>query len=202
MLIGSWLRCGGTMEVIHMIGTDIAPIVQAVTSFAGVIGLFLVWYQIKATNEWNRANAQHDLLSNLPSWELETRVWQILEPLERDEHWHLNEIACPKIYENISDWVAVKTYLNKHEELCAAIGSNAVSERYAYNMHGAKIADTFGTFENYIAYLRKKSGDSSIYLELEKVATKWKELAHQEQDDVRRKLEQMRDQRGATKKLN
>lgn len=157
----------------QFLATVVAPIVQAATSIAGVVGLFLVWHQIRVTNAWNRATTQHTLLSNLPSLELEERVWKILEPLPKDEHWRLKPDACSILYGNVSDWVVVKTYLNKHEQLCAAVCANAVNERYAYDVHGAKIIDTFFTFERYIEHIRSQARDATIYLELEKVATKW-----------------------------
>lgn len=184
---------------LHTIATDIAPIVQAITSLAGVLGLFLVWHQIRVTNEWNRANTQHTLLSNLPSKDLEDQVWKLLEPLEKDEHWHLRPNACPMIYDNISDWVAVKTYLNKHEQLCAAINANAVNERYAYDVHGAKIVDVFRTFETYIEYARTRAKDQALYLELEKIASRWELLSKAEEQGIREEQEQLKAMRGAKK---
>ncbi|WP_433766750.1 DUF4760 domain-containing protein [Pseudomonas putida] len=176
--------------------TIVAPIVQAATSIAGVVGLLLVWYQVRITNAWNRATTQHALLSNLPSFELEERVWKILEPLPKDDHWRLKSDACSILYKNITDWVAVKTYLNKHEQLCAAVCANAVNERYAYDVHGAKIVDTFLTFEKYIEYARSQAEDITIYLELEKVATKWSELAQTEKASVNAQQAALKASRG------
>ena len=123
----------------QFIGTVVAPVVQAITSVSGVIGLFLVWHQIRAGNAWNRANTQHALLANLPSLELEERVWSIVERLPRDGHRRLLPEACQFIYEDVHDWVAIKTFLNKHEQLCAAINAKTLDDRYAYDVHGVKI---------------------------------------------------------------
>ncbi|MEE9904210.1 MAG: DUF4760 domain-containing protein [Chlorobium sp.] len=181
----------------QFIGTVVAPIVQAITSLAGVVGLFFVWYQIRITNDWNRANTQHALLSNMPSQELEQSVWSTLEKLPKDEHRRLLPEACPVIFDDIANWVSVKTFLNKHEQLCAAVNAKAVKDRYAYSVHGAKVIDTYLIFENYIEYTRQRCKDHTIYLELEKVATRWGGIAKKEEESIKAEQANLKAKRGA-----
>jgi hypothetical protein len=176
-------------------GTVVAPIVQAITSLSGVVGLFLVWQQIRISNAWNRANTQHALLSNLPSLELEERLWSIVETLPQEDRRILPS-ACPTIYGNVGHWVTIKTFLNKHEQLCAAINAGTIDDRYAYAMHGVKIVDAFLIFETYITFIREKSDDDTIYLELEKVATRWSDWAQTEKEAVKQEQKRMKARRG------
>jgi hypothetical protein len=180
----------------QFLGTIVAPIVQAITSLSGVVGLFLVWQQIRISNVWNRANTQHALLSNLPSLELEERLWKIVESLPQ-ENRRLLPTACTIIYEDVSHWVTIKTFLNKHEQLCAAINTGTIDDRYAYDVHGVKIVDAFLIFEAYIEFIRAKSSDATIYLELEKVATHWSATASMEKEAVKAEQAQMKTRRGA-----
>jgi hypothetical protein len=182
---------------IQILGTVVAPLVQAITSLAGVIGLFLLWHQIKETNKWNRINNQHTMLSNLPSQDLTRQIWTLVEKLPRDSHWRLNTESAPIIYNNISDWVCVKIFLNKIEQLCAAINSTAVDAGYAYKVHGATVVDSFLTFETYIQYARQQSEDATLYLELERVATRWSSLAKAEDKKARAELASLLEQRSA-----
>lgn len=178
--------------------TTVAPLVQSLTSLAAVLGLYLVWYQIKVTNQWNRANTQHQLLSNLPSQELEEHVWNLVESLSRDHNGRLEKSCAATIYAHVENWVAVRTYLNKFEQLCTAVNAKALDNRYAYDMHGAKVIDAFRTFEYYIEYARERARDGTIYLELEMVATDWRTLTESEELKVRAKHEELKRSRSAS----
>ncbi len=184
------------LMTLHDIATDIAPIVQAVTSIAGVLGVWFLWRQIKITNVWSRANTQHSLLSNLPTQELEKHVWILFEKLPKNPRGCLHEDAAPTIYNCVDDWVCVKTFLNKFEQLSAAVNAKVVDERYAYDVHGVKVVDAFLKFEAYIYYIRKRRDDFAIYLELEKVATRWDALAKAEQHQVVQLQKEMLNARG------
>ena len=78
---------------IQFVGAVLAPIIQAASSLAVVVGLFLVRHQIRVTNDWCRANTQHALLSSVPALELEGQLRDLLERYETDEHWRLHPDA-------------------------------------------------------------------------------------------------------------
>ena len=160
---------------LEIFSRDIVPIIQLLASFAGVGGLILLWYQIKLTNAWNKANSQHQMLSNLPSKEDEAFVWKLLEPLTKDESGSITEEAAQAIYSSIDNWVRVKAFLNSFEQLCAAINAGTIDENYAYSVHSARITDVYFRFKNYISYIRVVSNDDEIYIELQKVASRWHE---------------------------
>lgn len=186
---------------LDFLASTVAPIVQGIASMVGVAGLLLVWLQIRATNHWNRANTQHMLLTNLPSQELENAVWTLVEELPRESK-ALTDEASEAIYASVNDWTNVKTFLNKFEQLCAAINSNSVDDRYAYSMHGAKIQDAFDTFERYIYFTRERAEDEAIYLELEVVATRWGEVARKEAEFVKAKTDALKATREATRAID
>lgn len=181
---------------LHEFSTDIVPIIRSITSFFGVVGVWLVWRQIKLTNTWNRINTQHSLLSNLPSLELESYVWQMYEKLQKTSEGSVVSEESKQIYENIDDWVRLKTFLNKFEQLCAAVNAKAMDERYAYDVHGDKVVNAFFRFENYISFIREEREDSALYLELEKVATRWNKIAKLEQVQIQEQQRKMQTQRG------
>ncbi|WP_299871700.1 DUF4760 domain-containing protein [uncultured Cocleimonas sp.] len=154
---------------------DIVPILQLLVSFVGVVGLVLLWYQIRLTHQWNKANSQHALLSNLPDEDHEKRFWKIIEDLDVEENGALTKESADKIYSNSDHWVCVKQFLNKFEQLCAAVNAQTIDDNYAYSVHSARITDTYHKFKNYIIYSREKAEDDEIYIELEVVASRWHE---------------------------
>ena len=160
---------------LEIFSRDVVPILQLIVSLAGVGGLVLLWYQIKSTHLWNKANSQHQLLSNLPTREDEAFVWNLLEPLAKDEWGSVTEESAKEIYSSIDSWVRVKAFLNCFEQLCAAINAKTIDENYAYSVHSARITDIYYKFKNYIHYIRTVSDDDEIYIEMQKVASRWHE---------------------------
>jgi len=158
--------------------------------------------QMRQQNEWNRINAQHILLSALPSPAEERDLWKVIEEYVDKPSWQLPLSACDKLYDCLDDWVTIKNFINGHERLCAAISAHSLDEDYAYSVHGAKVMDTYRTFEHYIDYVRKKRRNASIYLELEKVASRWMDRAEQEQAAVMREQQKLRASRGAQKSVS
>ncbi|MBS0467694.1 MAG: DUF4760 domain-containing protein [Proteobacteria bacterium] len=207
------------------VGTIIAPIVQAFASLIGVVGLVLVWLQIRETKnqlsatreqiklnadqfalsveqmrqqtKWQQINTQHTLLSVLPTQETERALWAVVERYRNPPSWQFPREACSKLYDNIEEWITIKTFVSAFERLCAAINANSLDDDYAYSVHGAKVIDTFSAFEHYIYYIRKRRNDETIYIELEKVATRWAERSKAEQASIREEQAQMQARRGA-----
>lgn len=155
--------------------------------------------QMRQQNVWNRISAQHMLLSVLPSPDAERELWKVVEKYAGKSSWKLPLAACDQLYDALDDWVTIKTFVNGHERLCAAISANSLDEDYAYSVHGAKVIDTYKTFEHYIDYIRKKRKNASIYLELEKVATRWMKRADEEQALVTQEQEALQASRGTKK---
>lgn len=177
---------------------DIVPILQLVISIIGVGGLVLVWYQIRLSNMWNRASQQHQMLQNLPPEEHEKRVWKIFEAQEKDKNGYITAGAAELIYDDVDSWVCVKTFLNKFEHLCASISAGFIDDEYAYSVHSARVCDVYFKFSNYIRYARDLANDEDIYIELQKVAKRWRERT-QEAEARRKHEEAILDQSRGTK---
>lgn len=152
---------------------DIVPIVQLVLSSTAVGGLLLVWYQIRLTNTWNKANSQHMMLSDLPNEDQEMRFWSAYTKYAKSMNSPITNDQSQSVYLCNEDWMCFKTFLNKHEYLCVAINAKAIDEDYAFAMHSARVVHIFNKLEAYIKFTREKYDDSEIYLDLEKVATRW-----------------------------
>ncbi|WP_413664773.1 DUF4760 domain-containing protein [Microbulbifer sp. CNSA002] len=159
--------------VIEEFSKNIVPILQLLVSSAGVVGIILLWYQIKSTHQWNKASSQHALLSNLPNQDHEATVWKIVDNLEKSEDGSITENASKEIYSDIDTWTCIRFFLNKFEQLCAAVNANALDDSYAYSVHSAKVTNIFQKFRNYIEFSRIRLNDDEIYIELEVVASRW-----------------------------
>lgn len=160
---------------ISTFSTEIVPILQLVVSALGVVTIILLWYQIRLTNIWNKANTQHQLLSELPSEDLENRFLCEFESLEKDRSGNITEAAAREIFIDINKKVCVKTFLNKYEHICAAINSKTIDDSYAYSVHSDQVNSAYFKMENFISLARTEANDIEIYIELQKVAMRWKE---------------------------
>lgn len=185
---------------LHEFSDDVIPMVQSFISLIGIVGLFLVWYQIKMTNAWNKVNTQHSLLGDLPTEEQERRFAEIYRKYKQSDD-AISIQAAEEIYKILDEDTCIKYVLNKFEQLCAAINANTIDENYAYAVHAAKITAKFTLFENYVNYMRKINKDDEIYLELEKVATRWGARYKLEEMKRNNELLQLKAKRGATKTI-
>lgn len=181
---------------LHDFSADVVPILTMLISLAGMIGLYLVWCQIKQTNSWNKINTQHTLLSDLPTEEQEKRFLEIYRGYKSSSDVTSKENAA-EIYNDLDKHVCIKTVLNKYEHLCAAINAKTIDDDYAYSVHSARVIGIFKAFEQYIVLLRDKDKDLDIYLELEKVATLWLIRYHEEENKRQAQIQQFQAARGA-----
>ena len=132
---------------LHDFSQDVVPILQFAASFLGIVGLGLVWHQIRLTNSWNRVNTQHALLSIMADENLEKRFWIVHDKYTKNSSGVLTEQTAEEIYSNIEDWTCVKTFLNKHEYFCAAVEASTIEDNYAYSVHAPRVILAFLKFE-------------------------------------------------------
>lgn len=160
---------------LNSFSTDVVPILQLAVSLFGVVTIVLLWHQIRLTNLWNKVNTQHNLLFDLPSEDLEKRFICEFEALEKNDDGSITESAASDIFSDIEKRVCVKTFLNKYEHICAAINSETIDDTYAYSVHSDRVNSAFFKMHNFIYLARAEANDVEIYIELQKVATRWRE---------------------------
>lgn len=151
---------------------DVVPILQLVTGVAGLVGLVLVWRQIRQTDLWNRASAGHALLAELPDEEHDRRFLDACRKFAGGPDIPLSSAQCVQLFESV-ERTCVTHYLNKHEYLCVAIEAGIVDDEYAYNMHSARVVHLWHVTEQYVYLLRTKFDDPEIYAALQKTVTRW-----------------------------
>jgi len=199
------------------LATVASPIVQAIAAFFGVLGVFLVWRQVREAarqveltreqvnlsveqmrqqNVWNKIQTQHMLLSILPTPDVEREMLQVVQKYREKPSWQFPQNACERLYADLNDWLIAKSYISAYERWCAAISANSVDEDYAYSVHGAKIVDAHRMFEHYIDFIRRKSNDFTLYIELQKVATRWADRAKREKASIEAEQARLRENTG------
>lgn len=63
------------------------------------------------------------------------------------------------------------------------------------------MVDSYKKFEGYVEYVRRLRNDTGIYLEMEKVATRWSERQTLLSQALMRKQERLRASRGTSREL-
>ncbi|MGE3488293.1 MAG: DUF4760 domain-containing protein [Nitrospira sp.] len=205
------------------LATVASPIVQAIASLFGVLGVFLVWRQVREAarqveltrdqvnlsveqmrqqNVWNKIQTQHTLLSILPTPEVEREMLRVVQKYREKTSWQFPQIACEALYTDLDDWLIAKSYISAYERWCAAISANLVDEDYAYSVHGVKIIDAHRMFKHYIDFIRTKSNDTTLYLELQKVATRWADRAKREKVSIEAEQARLRENTGMQRALD
>ena len=186
---------------LEIFSRDVVPILTLLIALPGVIGIILVYLQlriaqkqIQLNNLWNRTQAQHTLLDNLPDEDHEGRFWKLYKKY-KDEFGVVSKSSAQEIYSEIDDWVCAKTYMNKFETLCAAINRGYVDFEYAYHVHSAKIVGLYDKWRGFVDFARDRLDDDEIYLELQNVHTKFQRryIATREQREA--KIEELDKQR-------
>jgi len=150
--------------------TNVVPILQLIVSGLGLTSLFLIWHQIKLATQWNKFKAHHDLLGYLPDEHLELSALKALEGVGCERDVPMPRTLAARLYEDMSTFVIVKTFLNKYEHFCSAINVRAIDEEHAYSIHAGRVVFVFQTYKEFIDVARERRKSNSPYYELQSVA--------------------------------
>lgn len=189
---------------IETFSRDIVPIIQAGLALVGLISLFLLWWQIKQTNLWNKLTSKHNFLDVPLSAQLERDLTKSCEKLQIHFDKVLTSEQCKSIRQDVDAYINAKAFLNDAENICAAVRIGSVDIDGAYAVHSARIIRMYDKFIEFIKMVREEYQDDEIYIEFEKTALEWK-LRHSESSkknsDIVIKLnEQLLKQKGTKKK--
>ena len=117
--------------------TNVVPVINMVIAGLGLLSLLGLFWQIRETRLWNKINTQHNLVDNLPTQDLERQVYVALAKFQIPRDGTISEAAATALYDDIESFLAVKTFLNKFEVMCAAINLGSIDADYAYAVHSA-----------------------------------------------------------------
>lgn len=149
------------------------PVLQLVASVIGLISLILIWLQLLQTQHWNQVDVQNTLLGNLPSHELEEKVWALVVGLGQYPHYEISPKVAKKLRDDLKHRLLVKTYLNKFEDFAGAVRAGRIDNDYAFRIHAVRIARTHCVYIHFIAAARDEFDNPMLYVELEMLAQEW-----------------------------
>ena len=172
---------------------DIVPILQLGIMSIGLVSLIILWRQIKQASLWNKLRTQHDLWGCLPDENLDKSILEILRSKNQNESRKIPKDLSENIYNDAEMFTTIKTYLNKYEQFSAAINVGAMDEDYAYRLHSARICYVYTTFENFIKILRVRRKEDEFYIELQKLALKWRKRSQKEKQKRKSKIKKLED---------
>ena len=156
---------------------DWVPILALIMSALGLISLGLVWYQLKLSTKWNKLQGQSNFLNRSVD-EQEGKVQAALTPLGIDFFAQLTPLTVEEaqaIRDGDEAYLQTKTYLNALEDIAAAVRIGFVDEDFAYALEGSRLMKAWKIFEPLAAALREYHSAQEIYVELENVASEWRE---------------------------
>nr|WP_320114041.1 DUF4760 domain-containing protein [uncultured Desulfuromonas sp.] len=161
--------------VLKDFSAEIIPIVQTIIAFVGLISLFLLWWQIRQNNIWNKLRSEHNFIQK---WHLEFEVNMIkaAQTIGIDLKFRpgpLSDDEISKIVSSEDVLASVTMLLCDIENICAAIRIGAADNDLAYATHSSRIVARYKMFEPLIEYMRTRENDDEIYIEFQKIALEW-----------------------------
>jgi hypothetical protein len=187
---------------------DVVPILQLIVSAFGLASLFLLWWQLRQTNLWNKLNSPQNFVNPAASIDLERKVYDSLKKLGVDVvnlNRSITQEELNKIIENDDAYFATKAYLNDLENLGVAISIGAADLDLTYAVHSARLIRAYVIFRPFIKALRDRQSNPEIYIEIEKIALDWQRKQIARQEAQKKKIEDLEAslarEKGATRKV-
>ena len=187
---------------------DIVPILQLIVSAFGLASLFLLWWQLRQTNLWNKLNSPQNFANPSASIDLERKVYDSLKKLGIEVsnlNRSITQEELKKIIEDDDSYFATKAYLNDLENLGAAISIGAADPDLTYAVHSSWLLRAYDIFKPFLETIRERQNNPEIYIEIEKIALDWKrkQLSRQEAQQIKiKELEgSLAKARGASRKV-
>lgn len=173
-LKGLWRYRIMTLQVFSR---DAVPLLQLGMMFIGLISLFLLLYQIRQTNLWNKLRSEHNF--NQPSHlKVNKQLLEAAKEAGVDLNGRLtaiNDDELKKIVGSDETFYLLTMCLCDFKNICAAINIGAADKDLTYATHSHRSVSTYKAYKPVIDFLRKRDKDDEIYIELEKVALEFEE---------------------------
>ncbi len=157
-------------------------VATAVGAIATTFGVFFAYKQLKNldatlqdSRKWNKVISAFNItLSNSEinsiEEELNNSFIKIIDRTSPLSSAEVDQIAKP---ENARLKILLKNYLNGLESYCTAVNIGAVCDETAQRKYSYKITRHFIELKPYIDRLRAEHNESSLFVELETVVSKW-----------------------------
>lgn len=190
---------------------DVVPILQFVVTTVGLISLWLLWWQIRESQIWNKLNTQHSITNPDTISRLDRQVCDALKKIgiaPTDLNRNLTDDEVNKVFANDDAYFAAKALLADLENMSAALSIGVADPDYSYAVHSSRLLRAYKIFKPFIEQLRHRHNDSEIFIEFQKTAMAWqahasqaKKLHEKKINELNEKLESLENQKGAKPKV-
>ena len=164
-------------EVLDIIKSGGVVVTAVAASFA-YRQLKLTRHNIDLVYQWNRLNAVFTYMDNDGYKRSEEAAAKILSQFSLDLYHEKDGISATISQAIINDpekFKPVKDFLNTIEGYAAAMNAGAVVQDVAYGLRGDRIIRNFDVFRPLIEMERERSQNHRYWIEMEKIANKWRE---------------------------
>lgn len=172
----------------------IAAILQTGAILVGLLSLVLIARQIRTTAAQaahvaavNSALAYHQHFGDLITVEIKRQMAEVAERCgfkesrQKGEPISADAVKCLK--DNPVHDSVVSCYLDEFEEFCGAIHAQLLNEDYAYGLEANRVIRAWAIFKPYVLNSRTETEDFRTYMELERVALRWKDRREAEDEE-------------------
>jgi hypothetical protein len=149
---------------------EIAPPIQAITSILGLFSLILLWWQIRKTNDWNRASATFGLMDLDRFDTLEQTAIRGCEAIGIKIPIELTEDDAKKLRSNHAAYHAVKPFIMFIERICVSVHTGFTDRDVVSFTYGPIIRGYYGVFRAYIAEARADGDAPEAFRDFEQLA--------------------------------
>lgn len=165
------------------------PVIALFVSSLSLVSLFLLWWQVKKTVDWNKLSATRDYYKDLPSDQEEKDLQASLRAIKIDPYVKMTEQQVEIVFADFDLFMKVKFYLNKYEVFCSAVSSGMIEEDFARDIAGDKVVIIYNVFQGIIERQRATLKLDVIWIEIEKFSVKWQMLR---EADMQKNIAEMR----------
>ncbi|HEY1890023.1 MAG TPA: hypothetical protein VGG63_06435 [Steroidobacteraceae bacterium] len=134
-------------------------LLEAIFQALGVVGLILLWAQLRHTATLNKLIAYHRYFHDLPSAEKFRALYEALDRLKLKVPIWQEPFKAPELRIILSDTApypkaedVVRDYLNDFQEFAAAVNSGFVDDDYAYHIESARPINAYYGFRAVIEH--------------------------------------------------
>jgi hypothetical protein len=167
--------------------------VTALAAIGVLVQILIAWKQIKSSEKWSKINATFSYFSSDRFIERERKAAESLRHIGTNLYnpdGPLKTEQVDLIFKRTDVYAEIKDYLNLLESFSTAINTDALDEDCAYSSGASTVLRDFYVFQPLIKLWREKRDDSELYIDLEKLALRWKKKFEDER--AKRKAQEER----------
>ncbi len=153
-------------------------VLQLWISGLGVIGtaggLLMIYKQISSATDATRGqNTMPFLMGEQINKLRETEIDAAKGLYDPSSYEQLDEDTMNRVLSDAKCKAAISAKLNFYEAICCAIEQGVVNEKLYQSLAGGSVRMAFWIYARYIIHARNVSGNTNLFIALERVASRW-----------------------------